>query len=49
MLLYIDGSLPGSHRDSFLQWYKQQLSWTCGTNYYVKTFIGEKHQKDNDI
>lgn len=36
-----DGSKPGAPRMSFLQWYKQCVSWTMGTNYYVKTFLGE--------
>jgi hypothetical protein len=37
-----DGSKQGDPRKSFKHWYNGQKGWTMGTNYYVKTFVGEK-------
>lgn len=36
-----DGSSPSSPRISFPKWYQNTRMWTMGTNYYIKTFIGD--------
>jgi hypothetical protein len=35
-----DGSAQSSPRVAFPRWYQNNRMWTMGTNYYVRTFIG---------
>ena len=37
-----DGSRADSQTIPMIKWYKQQLPWTMGKHYYIKTFLGEK-------